>query len=144
MTLLRRGYGASPLHLLAHAALLAAALWVVLQVVDLGRPDNVLLWFVGAILLHDVLALPLYTALDRAAQVATRGPAVNYVRVPVALSGLLLLVYFPLILDRSGVARLSGEEPVDYLSRWLIVSGLLFAGSALVFVVRRVRGRADG
>jgi len=142
MSALRRHYGATPLHLLAHVALFAATAFVVLQVVDIGEPLNVLLWFVGAILLHDLALLPFYSVLDRAGQLATRGPAVNYVRVPLALSALMLVVFFPLICDRSGLARVAGEEPSGYLGRWLLATALLCAGSLAIFAARRVGGRA--
>ena len=147
MTLLRRGYGASPVHLLAHLAALALAAYALLQLVDLRRADNVVAWLVGSVILHDLVLLPLYTALDRATQLlAGRGPRrafVNHVRVPVALSGLLLLVYSPVMTGRTegNYRRVSGLEPDGYVGRWLLVSGLLFAASGIVFAIRLRRRR---
>lgn len=110
----------------------------------------VALWFVGAAVVHDLVLLPLYAAADRALVkgAGRRRRRVNYVRVPAALSGLLLLVWFPLITGRvseryAGVAGLSAD---GYVVRWLIVTAVLFGGSAVVFAVRGGRKRltADG
>ena len=101
-----RRYGASPLHALAHLGAFALAGFALLQLVEVRAAGNVLVWFIGAVVLHDFLLLPFYSALDRAAQaVGGRARAVNHLRVPLGLSALLLLVSFPLILGRS-TARL--------------------------------------
>jgi len=105
----------------------------------------VALWFVGVAVIHDLVLLPSYGVADR---VLVKGAGrrrgwVNYVRVPAALSGLLLLVWFPLISGRvseryAGVAGLSAD---GYAVRWLIVTAVLFGGAAVVFAVRVRRGR---
>ena len=134
-----RRYGASPLHALAHLAAFALAGFALLQLVDVRAAGNVLVWLIGAAVLHDFLLLPVYSALDRAAQAAGgRARAVNYLRVPAGLSALLLLVSFPLILGR-GTARLeqvSGAPAADYLARWLLITAALCAGSAALYLVR--------
>lgn len=103
---------------------------------------GVALWIVGAALLHDLVLLPLYAGADRAAvralQAVGHREGVMYLRVPAALSGLLLLVWFPLI---SGVVsrryRLATGLPSDvFLSRWLLITAALFGGSALLLVLR--------
>ncbi|WP_237519496.1 hypothetical protein [Streptomyces sp. HUCO-GS316] len=108
---------------------------------------GVALWLVGAALLHDLFLLPLYAAADRAAVrglgAAGRREWVMYARVPAALSGLLLLVWFPLI---SGmVARryrsATGLSPDGFLARWLLITGVLFGVSALLLVLRLRRAR---
>jgi hypothetical protein len=97
MKLLHRAYGATPLHLLAHLGALSLAAYAVLQLVGVGRADNVLLWFVGAVVLHDFLLLPFYSGLDRAGRRlagSSRRFAVNYVRVapgPVGAAGARVL-----------------------------------------------------
>ena len=130
-------YGASPLHLVLHVALFAAFAWVALQVADAREAQNIVLWFVAAIVLHDLVLLPFYSAIDRVARRGVRGPAVNYVRIPAALSGLLLLLFFPPILGRNedSFARVAGIEPSGYLERWLLVTAALFAASAVLYVV---------
>lgn len=142
MSRFRRRYGASPLHALAHLAAFALAGFALLQLVDVRAAGNVLAWLVGAVLLHDFVLLPFYSALDRAAQAA--GTAVNYVRVPAGLSALLLLVFFPLILGRSTgrLEQVSGAPAADYLARWLLITGVLFAASAALYLARSRRAAA--
>jgi hypothetical protein len=108
---------------------------------------GVALWFVGAALLHDLVLVPLYAGADRALVrvlgAAGRRERTGYVRVPALLSGLLLLVWFPLISGqvadhyRSATA-LSGD---GFLSRWLLVTAVLFGGSAVLLVLRSPRLR---
>jgi hypothetical protein len=137
MSAFRRRYGASPLHALAHLAAFALAGFAVLQLVDVRAAGNLLVWFVEAVVLHDLILLPLYSALDRAAQ-ASGGRAVNFLRVPAGLSALLLLVFFPLILGRSTdkLEYVSGVPAEDYLARWLLVTAVLFGASAALYVAR--------
>lgn len=77
----------------------------------------------------------------------TRAPSrvaamgLNHVRVPALLSGLLFLVWFPLILglseEKYRLATGFGTE--GYLGRWLLLSGALFGLSGLAFAVRLAR-----
>ena len=101
---------------------------------------GVALWFVGAALLHDLVLLPVYSAADRALVGAAgrRRGAVMYVRVPAALSGLLLLVWFPLISGRVAgrYASSAGLSTDGFLPRWLLLTAVLFGGSAVLYVVR--------
>jgi hypothetical protein len=84
--------------------------------------------------------LPLYSLADRIAR-AAGGRAINYVRVPAVMSGVLLLVYFPLILSKAPAVyeRNTGRPPPDYLARWLAITGGLFAASGMVWAVRAAR-----
>ena len=86
---LRRGYGASPVHLLAHLVLLPLAGWAVLQVLSFRGTHDVVVWFAAALVLHDLVGLPVYSAADRVAQRArVRGVAVvNHLRVPAIVAG---------------------------------------------------------
>jgi hypothetical protein len=110
---------------------------------------EVVLWFVGAAVVHDLVLLPLYAVADRAlvraAGAAGRRRRAAYVRVPAVLSGLLLLVWFPLISGRvaaryESATALSGSV---FLGRWLLITALLFAGSALLLVVRLRRATKE-
>lgn len=131
-----------PLLLLACSFALAAYAGVRLLA---GDWFGVALWFVGAALLHDLVLLPLYVALDRAVVrgLGARREWVPYVRVPAALSGLLLLVWLPLI---SGMVerryRSATGLPADvFLARWLLITAVLFGGSALLLAGRLLRVR---
>jgi uncharacterized membrane protein YhdT len=145
----RSRYGSNPLHLLGHLAAFAIAAYALVQILDGSGPVNFAVWFLSAALLHDIIFLPLYSVLDR---IAHRGvtrttsalrsrhavPLINHVRAPALISGLLLLVYFPLILgaaDRTYRAA-TGHSVHGYLRNWLLITAALFAVSALVFAVR--------
>ncbi len=99
-------------------------------------------WFVGAALVHDLVLLPLYAMADRAVVQGLGAVGhrewVMYVRVPAAFSGLLLLVWFPLISGRVEQSyRIgTGLSPDGFLTRWLLITAVLFAGSALLLALR--------
>jgi hypothetical protein len=145
MRVVRALYGATPVHALAHLAALALAGFAVLQLHDARGFGNVVLWFVGAVLLHDVVLLPLYTALDHIGRLGTREldqrtgvGAINHLRVPAGIAALLLLVFFPAILGRNAASlvQAGGVEPYGYLERWLLACAVLFGGSLLLYLVR--------
>ncbi|GAB3959855.1 hypothetical protein GCM10029978_007770 [Actinoallomurus acanthiterrae] len=142
-------YGADPLHLLALLACFALAGYAASRVADAGIWVGFVIWFVGAAIVHDLVLFPLYALADVAVQRRPWGrrrpgphvrwrPWINYVRVPAGLSALLLLVWFPLILRQSGETyrKAVGLGLSPYLGRWLLVTGLLFAGSAITYAVR--------
>jgi hypothetical protein len=153
----RRRYGATPLHLLLHLAAFIIAAYALTQIIDGGAVVNFVIWFGGAALFHDVLFLPLYSLLDRVAHGWARRvhvaapaalkhpsvPVVNYIRAPALISGLLLLLYFPLILGKSEPEyfKATGHHLHGYLRNWLLVTAVLFLGSATAYAVR-VRLRA--
>ena len=137
---MRARYGASPLHLLAHLAVLPLAAWALLQVAD--RPDGmrILVWLALSAVVHDLVLLPFYGLLDRLGRRAS-GPAVNYVRAPALLSGLLLLVFFPVISGKGepSFTRASGLTYDGYLARWLLITAALFALSGAAYLLRGAR-----
>ncbi len=139
-----RWYGANPLHLLALIGCFALAGYAGLRLFD-ARPLGVAVWLFGAVIIHDLMLFPLYALADRSVHGVLRHrpaaipavPWINYLRVPVLLSGLLLLVYFPLILGLpQGYPVITGLPLEGYFERWLLVTGVLFAASALAFALR--------
>lgn len=134
---MRRRYGAGPLHLLLHVAVFALVAWVAMSVADAREAQNIVLWFVVAIVAHDFLLLPFYSAIDRAEQRVVR-KNVNYVRVPLALSALLFLMFFPAICGRNEASfeRVAGVAPSGYLERWLLLTAALFAIAAVLYAAR--------
>jgi hypothetical protein len=140
MAAFRARYGASPIHLIAHLALLPIVAWALLTVLDFRAASNVVLWLVGAVILHDLVLLPAYSALDRVARVAVPN-AINYVRVPAGLALLPLLVFWGTIRGKGegAYARVSGLEYEGYLGRWLLLTGLLFAISGALYLLRTRR-----
>ncbi len=141
--LLRRRYGAGPLHLVLLAASFALAGYAGVRLLA-GDWLGVTLWFVGAALIHDLVLVPLYAAVDLALRrgLGRRRPAsVNYVRVPAFLSGLLLLMWFPLIARPRRYEPASGLSPDVFLGNWLLTTAALFLLSALWWAVRTLRLR---
>ena len=138
---LRRLYGASPVHLLAHLVALPLAAFALLQLAGAGNAGRIFAWLAASVIVHDLLLLPFYGALDRAGRRAT-GPAINYVRVPALISGLLLLVFLPVVTGKGGGAfrGVSGLDYDGYLARWLLVSGALFAASGILYLLRSRAG----
>ena len=147
----RYEYGAQPLHLIAVVASLLLVAYALLRVSGIPGGGRVLIWLVAAALLHDLVALPLYSGLfrlthgaadraipDRAAMVA----ALNHVRVPTALSLLLLVVYAPLILriDPVHYEETTGLGVDGYLGKWLLISAALFLISGIAYAIRLRRG----
>ncbi|MEU0757308.1 hypothetical protein [Streptomyces albogriseolus] len=134
----------SPFPLLVLLCSFALCAYAGVRLLD-GDWPMITLWFVGAALVHDLVLLPLYAAADRALVTVTAARAawVNHVRVPAALSGLLLLVWFPLISGRvsqryAAVTALSAD---GFAARWLLITAALFGGSAVLFAVRVGRRR---
>jgi hypothetical protein len=141
-----RWYGANPLHLLALLACFALAGYAAFQLVP-SRPLGVAVWFVGAVIGHDLVLVPLYSIADRSVLAAIRHrapnlpavPWINYLRVPAGLSALLLLVWFPLILRLTTRYQQSTTlSPDPFLWHWLAVTGALFLLSAAAYA-RRLR-----
>ncbi|WP_432215775.1 hypothetical protein [Streptomyces hygroscopicus] len=158
---LRARYGASPLHLLLVLCSFFLAVYAGVRLLK-GDTLGVLIWFVGAALLHDLVFLPLYTATDRVVQRLFRhrrrtanpsGPlaagGINYVRVPAFVALLLLLVWYPLILQRvPGFSLYTGLPSGQFWDHWLLITAALFAASAVCLLValwrtHRARPRSE-
>ena len=145
-----RHYGASPLHLLVLVASFALAGYAALKLIA-DQPVAVILWFVGAAVLHDLILLPLYVLADRSAyrralrdgEEDAAPPAwLNYVRYPTAISAILLLVFLPSIARLSGVyTATTGLSAGPYLLHWLAITGVLFLISAVLYALRLRRIR---
>jgi hypothetical protein len=145
--LFRRYYGAGPLHLLALIACFALSGYVVDDMYRAGHGQRILVWFVAAIVGHDIVLFPLYALADRSAGwlgARFRGdrlpgvPWINYVRVPVVMSALLLAVSFPLVLSLSNrtYQAATGLTVAPYEGRYLLVVAALFGTSAVLYALR--------
>jgi hypothetical protein len=150
----RRRYGASPRHLVGHLAALGIAAYALSRVLvpRYSRGLNVVVWLVGGAIVHDLVLVPAYSLLDAAARRALprRGErrlgasALNHLRFPAAISGALLLVYFPLVFTKAdgNYVRATGHHVSGFGARWLAITVGLFALSALIYLVRVRRARA--
>jgi hypothetical protein len=108
-------------------------------------------WFVGSAVVHDLVLFPLYAGVDAALVLLLRHHPewatvagvrwLNYLRVPAMVSGLLLLVWSPLILRVSNGAyhAASGLSAQPFLARWIAVTAVLFAISAATLVAQTMR-----
>ncbi|MEO8967690.1 MAG: hypothetical protein ABI355_08760 [Solirubrobacteraceae bacterium] len=157
----RRLFGSHPLHLVGHLVMFFVAGWAITQILGGGNAINWLAWFIGAALLHDLVLLPVYSLLNlglagrarfgrrahsgRATPPASSTPVVNYIRVPAVIAGILLLVYFPVILGFSSTNYFNdtGHTLTGYTRNWLLVSAGLFVCSGLVYLVRVIRRPAS-
>ncbi len=150
-------YGSGPWHVLAMLLAIALAAYALSQlgVSTLWEGDvwwqTILVWFLGAVIIHDLLLFPLYAVADRVLQrgvgsARPRVAAVNYVRVPVLASGLLLLLFFPGIIEQgeSSYLRATGQTQEPFLERWLLLTGLFFGASAILYGVRSAGLRRRG
>ncbi|MFF4894856.1 hypothetical protein [Streptomyces sp. NPDC001068] len=135
-----------PLHLLLVLASFAIALYAGIRLLK-GDTLGVVVRFVGAALLHDLVLLPCYSLTDRAVRSLSRAgrvpdesahtQSVNHLRVPAFVSGLLFLVRWPLILSQGGHCTAdTGLSTDGFLARWLLITAALFVASAMVRVVR--------
>ena len=141
-------YGASPWHLLALLGCFALTGYAVTRL--LGETSallQIVLWFVGAAAVWDLLLGPALALADRGTRTLLRRAqvrgvaALNYVRFPTLLSLLLLVTFAPLLLQRSEPRYLAKTSLMQdpYLERWAAVSAGLYALSAVTYAVAVAR-----
>jgi hypothetical protein len=156
MTGLKQLYGANPLHLLSLLGGFALVGYVI-SILGLNQLwdsrvwwHSIVVWFVGAIVLHDLVLFPFYAVADRSLGAgwraitgrlptdAPRVPPINYIRVPVLGSGLLFLMFFPGIIKQGKRTYhgATGLTQSPFLDRWLLISAALFGLSAVAYAVR--------
>ncbi|GAA3530631.1 hypothetical protein [Streptomyces osmaniensis] len=134
----------SPLQILLLNCSFALAGYAGVRLLD-GAWFEIALWFAGAAIVHDLVLVPLYGAADqtllRTLEAADRRTWIPYIRVPAALSLLLLLVWFPLITGRvtHRYTLATGRSPDDFATHWLLLTVVLFGASAVVFAIGRRR-----
>lgn len=158
---LRSTYGAGAAHLAVLVITFALALYAVLTLglTELWDSEvwwqSILVWFVGAALVHDLLLFPVYALADRVASLGShlvhrrgggsprRVPLLNHVRIPALAIGLLFLVFFPGIIQQGAGSHLTatGLTQDPFLARFLWLSLTAILLSALLYAVRVVRAR---
>ncbi len=151
----RRRYGASPLHLAGHLAVFAIAAFAIDRIASGAGLAKLIALYIGFAIAHDLIFLPAYSGLDRAARAtlarlparrSARVPAINHIRAPALISGLLLIIYAPLISGKAdaGYFQASGHHLEGYLRNWLLISAVLFLGSGLIYALRVRRAVVKG
>ncbi len=152
-------YGRGPLHLLGTIAAWALAGYVVTLLGPHGWWNtrvwwqSIAVWFLAAIVGHDLILFPLYALADRSLSgavhavwkprkgSATRVPALsplNYVRVPTLAAGLSLLLFFPGIVQQGQFSYVAatGQTQQPFLGRWLLLTAALYGAAALAYAAR--------
>jgi len=126
------------MRLLAYLALLPLCAWALLEMLDSRAAERIAVWLVACVLVHDLVVFPLYSGADRGLH-RIAGGAINYVRIPAALSVLMFVVFWGTISGSGERAyrAVSGQEFDGYATRWLFMSAALFGGSALLYLLRR-------
>lgn len=141
----RAWYGARLWHLLVLVGAFALAGWVALRLAGEPTAVRMLVWFVGAVIAHDLVLFPIYATIDRGLRHVTRdapSPLIHF-RVPALASGLLFLVFLPGILQqgRPTFMAATGQDQQPYLGRWLAISLAFFVISGLWYVAGAIRRR---
>jgi hypothetical protein len=149
-------YGSDPLHLLGTIAAWALAGYVVIQ---LGPQalwnhqvwwQSIAVWFLAAIIAHDLVLFPLYALADRSLTGAfaavrsrrsaapPRVSALNYVRIPTLAAGLSLMLFFPGIIAQGQFSYIAatGQDQQPFLGRWLALVAAVYSVSAIAYAVR--------
>jgi hypothetical protein len=153
----RSVYGSSPLHLLTLVAGFALFGYVVVTIKPSALWNtniwwqSILVWFAAAIIAHDLVLFPIYSLIDRILVVGSRlrpraktaVPALNHVRIPAMGAALTLLVFLPGIIEQGAPAytAATGQTQEPFLGRWLLLTAVMFAVSAVVYVIRLAAAR---
>jgi hypothetical protein len=162
-TLFKKSYGSQPVHLLTMVSGFALLGYILVtfkpsELLNQGTWwQSIAVWFVAAVVGHDLVLFPLYALADRvlAARVARRSarrhpevPARNYIRIPAMAAGLTLLIFLPGIIEQGAPTYLAatGQTQQPFLGRWLLLTAVMFGISAVAYVARRgvARRRAAG
>ncbi|OSC41973.1 hypothetical protein [Mycobacterium decipiens] len=163
-TLFKASYGSGPMHLLAMVSGFALLGYILATV----RPSelwnqgtwwqSIAVWFVAAVVAHDLVLFPLYALADRiltmrvgrrdgsAARRHPEVPARNYIRIPALAAGLTLVVFLPGIIKQGAPKYLeaTGQTQDPFLGRWLLLTAVLFGISAIAYSIRLVVARRRG
>lgn len=142
---------ADALRLVALLASFALTAYAAVRLLD-ARPVDTAYWFVGSAVFHDLVLFPLYAVTDASlvavlrrwpALAGARGvPWINHLRFPVAISGILLLLWTPLIFRLPGIyAGITSFSTDPYFERWVLVTVVLLAVSAVAYAARVLRAQ---
>ena len=157
-TCLKAMYGSHPLHLLTMLSGFALFGYILatFKLATLWNAatwwQSIVVWLAAAVIAHDLLLFPLYTLADRALfartgrTAAARQPKVsgrNHIRVPALGAGLTLLIFLPGIIEQGAATyhAATGQTQQPFLGRWLLLTAVMFAVSALGYLTRRAVAR---
>lgn len=144
-------YGANPLHLLALLGCFALAGYAVTFWLDDPLLPRLVIWFLAAVIGHDLVLFPLYALADwsvtgvlrvlkprRAGAATALVSPLNYLRTPVLGVALTFVLFFPGIVKQGAdtVHAATGLDQEPFLGRWLLLSAAMFGLSAVVYAIR--------
>lgn len=158
-----RAYGASGWHLALMVLSLTVAAYVLATLgwSALWNPESwwqsIAVWFVGAVLLHDLVLFPVYALVDRGlrtldarrARPRSPVPVLNYLRMPTMVAAFTFVMFFPGIVQQGAdkFRSASGLTQDPFLERWLLLVAASYLLSALLYgaaVARqRIAARAE-
>lgn len=139
----RKHYGEHPAHLIVLLAGFALTVVAGNALLD-EQTFKVAKWFTASAVLHDAIFVPVYIGLDGLLVAAwRRRPGrvawLNFVRIPAAISAIMLVVYYPVIANKSNAFEGKTGRSMDvYLGHWLQATAVLFTVSALWYLTRLV------
>ena len=150
MRSLSRAYGAHPLHLLALLGCFALTGYVAVRVANAPLLPRMVIWFLAAVIAHDLILFPLYALADRTLhgvlklmpRAPHRGkpvvPTVNYIRIPALGVAFTFVLFLPGIIQEGGPTYLAatGQTQAPYLGRWLLLAAAMFLVSGIVYAIR--------
>ncbi len=153
-----RIYGSHPAHLMLVTAgfVVVAAVIATMTPAALWNPrswwQSIAVWFVVAIIAHDLIAFPAYALADRIlhrnrrSRSPSRVPLINYVRLPSMAAALTFLIFLPGIIEQGGPAyqAATGQTQEPFLARWLWLTGAFYVAAALAYGVRTMLERRRG
>lgn len=153
-----RFHGSHPAHLLLVTAgfVVVAAVIATMTPAALWNPrswwQSIAVWFVVAIIAHDLIAFPVYALADRishrttCARSASPIRLINYVRLPSMAAALTFLIFLPGIIEQGGSAyqAATGQTQEPFLARWLWLTAAFYMAAALTYGVRLILVRRRG
>jgi hypothetical protein len=158
LALVKRLYGENLLHLIVLLGALALVAYAVsvLGVQNLFNPkvwwQSIAVWFVVAVIGHDLILFPLYALAERLLPKQRREakpadprrvPLTNYLRMPTLATGLTFLLFFPGIIQQGAFTyhAATGLTQEPFLDRWLLLTAAFYLASAACYVVKSVMTR---
>ena len=110
------------------------------------HPPQAARWLIGAVVLHDAVAVPVTAAVGLLVSRVVRAPYRAVVQGAMLVSAAVALASLPLWRGYGGAPGNPSVDPLPYGRNLLIVLAAVWAGAGLIMMVRavRVRHHRDG
>ena len=117
--------------------------WGLFATAEKTRPVFAALWFGGGVAVHDGLLVPVVLLLGAAVVRWVPLVARPVVQGALFVSGTVSLVAFPLVGGFGGAAGNPSANPLPYGRNLALVLGVVWAGAAVLVVLRARRARRE-